>query len=103
MIQTIIAIFRLGLVDPRPIAMCRATANDKLQVALTTDHELYLLNTTGDDIEFGPAEMFGYNVGSFTEKPRGLMPTCTFIFKKLSSAWLRGTLIYQRARLIPKK
>ena len=54
--------------------MCRAAANDKLQVALTTDHQLYLLNFTGDDIEFGPAEMFGYNVGSFTEKPRGLVP-----------------------------
>ena len=55
----------------RPCASTRAATEDKLEIMLTSDNKLWLCNFGGDDIQCGPAELFGYNLGSFQEKPRG--------------------------------
>ena len=39
---------------------------------LTDDLHLWLCNFGPEDIDFGPGEIFGYNTGSFSEKPKGL-------------------------------
>jgi hypothetical protein len=41
--------------------------NDKTKIALDCTGELWLLNSNSSEIELGPCELFGFNVGTFQE------------------------------------
>ena len=60
----------------RIIGQCPSIANEKVAVIITEDQVIWLANTTAQDIHLGPSELFGFNAGSFTEKPKGLIAAC---------------------------
>lgn len=45
-------------------------------VVLTSDGELWLTNFGEVSAEIGPGEVFGFNVGSWQDKPQGQLLTC---------------------------
>ena len=52
---------------------CKATSNGKLKVAIVKDTcEVWLVNESPDaQLEIAAGELFGFNVGSFTERSAG--------------------------------
>ena len=60
-------------------------ADPKVQIMVGPNHDLYIANTSDQDITFGPAELFGFNVGSFSEmvtaKARASKEVLTMLFK----------------------
>lgn len=52
---------------------CKATSNGKLKVAIVKDtYEVWLVNESPDaQLDVAAGELFGFNVGSFTERSVG--------------------------------
>ena len=48
-------------------------SDGRVQIVLTDDTpcQIWLTNFGATSAELGPAELFGFNVGSFCEKPQG--------------------------------
>ena len=56
----------------RPFAQCSVCSHETLKAVLAADgFELWLLNDSDSPVEIGPAELFGFNLGSFSEKSPG--------------------------------
>ena len=57
----------------RILAQCVPAGTDGVQVAVTDDTpvQLWMLNFDSTSREIGPAELFGFNLGSFCDKPQG--------------------------------
>lgn len=55
---------------------------DKLKTCVTKDFSVWLLNSSDTEITVEAGELFGYNTGTFTEKPVGkgvkFKPYCFF-------------------------
>ena len=53
--------------------MCAPVVHDGVRIAMTecTPCELWMLNDGKCALEVGPGELFGFNVGSFNQKPQG--------------------------------
>ena len=45
---------------------------DKVHLLLTDSGELWLQNVAAEHLEVGPCEMFGFNLGTFSEKKAGI-------------------------------
>ena len=57
---------------PRLMAQCIPPGSEKLRVSVTkSDLTVWLVNTDDKPVEMEPGELFGFNVGSFTEKGIG--------------------------------
>ena len=50
-------------------------SDGRVQIVLTDDTpcQIWFTNFDATSAELGPAELFGFNVGSFCEKPQGLI------------------------------
>lgn len=46
--------------------------HEEVWVVATDQGELWLLNSGRDKTSLGPAEVFGFNTGTFSDKPTGL-------------------------------
>lgn len=51
--------------------MASVINQDVVKVAVTDGWELFLYNPGDSEAELGPCEIFGFNVGVFTDKPLG--------------------------------
>ncbi|CAL1131294.1 unnamed protein product [Cladocopium goreaui] len=49
--------------------------SNKVKLVLTDESELWLQNASDQPVELGPCEIFGFNVGAFTEKKAGTAKT----------------------------
>ena len=52
----------------RLLATGGCVGQQNVKVMIGKNHELYLTNVSDTDIAIGPAEIFGFNLGSFTER-----------------------------------
>ena len=57
----------------RSKATCVPPCHDGVNIVMTdcTPCELWMLNPGQCSVEVGPGELFGFNVGSFSQKPQG--------------------------------
>lgn len=53
------------------LCKCVATSNAKLKVAVTKGFEVWLLNDTEESLDISHGELFGFNVGNFTDRAVG--------------------------------
>lgn len=74
-LTTVCELLLLCVVFPRPVAKGKMCAQEDVWLVATDQGELWLLNTSNEERSIGPAELFGFNVGSFADKPTGLAAT----------------------------
>ena len=62
-----------GLLDIRIVAQCQPSGCEGITVALidSTPCQLWLVNRSQVSRDVGACELFGFNVGVFTDKPQG--------------------------------
>ncbi|CAE7570387.1 unnamed protein product, partial [Symbiodinium sp. CCMP2592] len=68
------------------IAQCATLASPDVHVAWTQDKRLYLINKSESNKDVS-GELFGYNIGQWQQKPKGLVQAAT----KEAIPWLLET------------
>ena len=64
--------FLFSLLPDRVWAQCVPPCCDKLQICITkADVDVWLVNPTDEPVLADSGELFGFNVGNFSEKPTG--------------------------------
>lgn len=75
----------LASTDGRLKAQGPSIADPKIQIMIGPNHDLYITNTSNEDCTFGPAELFGFNTGAFSEmitaKARASKDVLAMVFK----------------------
>lgn len=51
--------------------MCKPTLNTDLLLVMTTEAELWVLNPGTVQVDAGPGELCGFNLGIIAPKPKG--------------------------------
>ena len=51
--------------------MCKPTLNTDLLLVMTTEAELWVLNPGTVQVDVGPGELCGFNLGIIAPKPKG--------------------------------
>lgn len=60
-------------IEPRRRACCAPILNTDLHLCQTDQMELWLVNETATQIDAGPGELCGFNIGTNAPKPTGLL------------------------------